>query len=163
MSEKHPEDPHIRAFFMKVRLSEIMIREVISLFDDDPFSLVEEKMRENCIRHLPVVDFQKKLVGIITQRDLYRTHTPRKDEDGNWFYDKESLNEHVLKDAMTKSPVSLSPDDFLGTAVMLMVDNKYGCIPLVDDDGKLVGIVTQHDILKIPAGILRESGKGEGK
>ncbi len=155
----HPESPHIRAFYMKVRLSEIMTRDVIFLFDDDPFSLVEEKLRENRIRHLPVVDFQKKLVGLITQRDLYRIHSPRKDEDGNWYYDKESLNEHVLKEAMTKTPVALSPDDFLGTAILIMVDNKYGCIPIIDDDGKLVGIVTQHDMLKIPAEILRGYGK----
>src|SRR3989338_2171545 len=104
MDLKHSEDYFIKTLLNKVKLKEIMVEKVICLRVNDPFSLVEEKFREFHTRHLPIVDNNHKLVGIITQWDLYRTSSPRKDEDGNLVYDKDTLNSYILKYVMTKDP-----------------------------------------------------------
>ena len=156
MDFKHDEDYYVKILLNKVKISEIMISKVIAVYEYDRFSLVEEKMRTFNIRHLPVVDGAGKLVGIITQRDLYRAQSPRHLDDGNWYYDQASLDSNILNNVMTKNPYSLSPEDSVGKAVLIMAERKYGCIPVVQKDGKLVGIITRHDILRIAAEILRK-------
>lgn len=156
MESKYSENYYIKILLNKVKVSEIMTPKVISLNENDRFSLVEEKLREFNIRHLPVVDDSKKLVGIVTQRDLYRIQSPRHLEDDTWYYDQKSLDSHILKYVMTKEPYALNPEDPVAKAVLLMAERRFGCLPVVKKDHTLCGIITQHDILKIAAGILRE-------
>ncbi len=156
MALNHPEDYYIKLLLNKVTLQEIMTTKVIGLHEDEPFSCVEDRFRQFTIRHLPIIDKNNKLTGLVTQRDLYRIQAPRILDDGSWYYDQNSLNTHILKNVMTKNPCTLHPEDAVAKAIMLMVDNKYGCIPIVDKNFYLAGIVTQYDILKVAAQILRE-------
>ena len=156
MDLKHSEDYYVKILLNKVKISEIMTPKVITVNEHDRFSLVEEKMRSFHIRHLPVVDDDGKLVGILTQRDLYRAQSPRRLEDGTWYYDQNSLDSNILNVVMTKKPYSLNPEDSVAKAILVMAERKYGCIPIVQKDGVLCGIITQHDILKIAAQIIRE-------
>src|SRR3989338_663504 len=149
MDLKHSEDFFIRTLLNKVKLQEIMVDRVIAIREDESFSRVEEIFRERHIRHLPVVNSEFKLVGIITQRDLYRITPPRKDDEGKMVYDKEILDGYILKNVMTKNPFSLSPNNTVAEALLVMVDKKFGCIPITDQFKTLVGIVTQIDILRI--------------
>ncbi len=128
-------------------LKEIMVTKVITVRADEAFSHVEEKLRVNKIRHLPVVDKDNKLIGIITERDLYKAVSPRHTEDG-LVYDKSQLDSFVLKRYMTENPLTLKPESPISEAVNLMATRKYGCIPIIYTDGALAGIVTQIDILK---------------
>ncbi len=156
MDLKHSEDYYVRVLLNKVKLKEVMVQNPITLRVDERFSRVEEVLREKHIRHLPIVDKEGFLVGIVTQRDLYRIQSPRKDEDGNWFYDKESLDNFILEHVMTKNPFTLSPESTVAEALLAIVDKKYGCIPIADKNRRLYGIVTQIDILRFGAAILRE-------
>ncbi|HTL48320.1 MAG TPA: CBS domain-containing protein [Verrucomicrobiae bacterium] len=130
-----------------MKIKELMVSPVITVQEDDPFSKVEEKFRTKGIRHLPVVDSGGLLKGIVTQRDLYRTLSPRLTEEGI-YYAPEALDEFVLKRVMKQEPVALGPDDELAKAVEIMARNKFGAIPVVDKDRKVVGILTETDILK---------------
>ena len=156
MDSRHSEDFYIRTLLNKIKIKEIMVDNVFSIKVDEPFSRVEEKFREFRIRHLPIVDEDYKLVGIITQRDLYRISTPRKDEDGNLVYDKETLDSYILEHVMTKNPFTLTPENTVADALLVMVDKKFGSIPIVDKNSVLRGIITQIDILKMWARILKE-------
>ncbi len=138
-------------------VKEIMVSRVISVYEDDPFSLVEEKLRLNKIRHLPVIDRTQKLVGIVTQRDLYHTVAPRKTEEGD-YYDPAQLNTYILKHIMTPKPLSLKPGDSIAYTIELFANFKYGCLPIVAPDGTLLGIVTQIDVLKYIARRLKTAG-----
>ena len=160
MDLKHSEDYFVRTLLNKVKLQEIMTDKLIVVRENEPFSRVEELLRTHHIRHLPVVGEEYKLVGILTQRDLYRICPPRKDEEGNLLYDAEILNGYILKSVMTKNPFSLSPNHTVADALLAMVDKKYGCIPIVDKYNCLVGLVTQIDVLRLGARILREGGPG---
>jgi len=156
MDLKHTEDFYIRSLLNKVKLKDIMVQKVITIDVHEPFSQVEKKLIRYRIRHLPVIENNDKLVGIITQRDLYRIQSPRRLESGDWFYDKETLDKYILKSVMTPNPFTLGTDNTVAEALLAMVDYKYGCIPIVEKDNLLRGIITQVDILRIGAQILRE-------
>jgi CBS domain-containing protein len=156
----HPEDFYIRVLLQKVKIKEIMASPVISIEEHSPFCKVEEAFRQKEIRHLPVVDVDNKIVGLITQRDFFRIVSPRKLMDSEaWYYDKETLDGIILKNVMIKNPFVLSGEHTAADAILEMVRRKYGCIPIVDKDKILCGIITQVDLLKIAAQILTEGRK----
>lgn len=128
-------------------IKDLMVSPVVTLRVDDPFHKVEEKLRLKGIRHLPVIDDTGKLVGLITQRDFFRFTVPRMTEDGP-VYVGEALDELILKHIMTHDPLAMGPEEDLAKAVEVMARNKYGCIPIVDKDHKLIGILTETDILR---------------
>lgn len=133
-----------------VCLKEIMASPVVTVRAGDSFSKVAEKLRAKGIRHLPVLDDHGRVVGLITQRDLYRTLSPRIAEDG-FCYDPAMLDGFILRRVMTPDPHTLGPEDSVAQAVGVMAMHKYGCIPVVDAEKKIVGIVTETDILKFVA------------
>ena len=148
------EDFYVRKLLQETQLKSIMKTPVMSVNQDDDFSRVAEKFHDNNIRHLPVVDETNKLVGLMTQRDFFRIHSPRRLIDGGEFYDKVTLNQFILKNVMTKDPFTLTPEQSVADAVTAMAEFKYGCIPIVNKYRELQGIVTNTDILKIAADIL---------
>ena len=155
MRTKRSEDYYIKILLEQTKVKDIMTTSVIKLREDVPFSQVEEKLRAHGIRHLPIVDDKNFVVGIITQRDLYRIISPRRLDDGGWYYDKEMLNEIILARVMTLCPKVVRPEDSVGQALLLMVKGKIGCLPVVDGQQKLCGIITQVDLLKAAAEILQ--------
>lgn len=135
----------------KVFLKDIMVKKACTINIDEPFSRVWDILRSLSIRHLPVVDDNGILKGIVTQRDLYRIVSPHKTMEGELVYDKMDLDRHILKYVMTKDVVTLSPEHTLRHAIDLMINSKYGCIPIVDDNNCLLGIITRVDALKAAA------------
>ncbi|MBF0532442.1 MAG: CBS domain-containing protein [Candidatus Omnitrophica bacterium] len=120
-----------------------------------PFSQVEEMMRIYASRHLPVVSGDGRLIGLITQRDLYRVAPPKINDEGARFYIKEDLDEYILRHVMTKNPFALRPEDSLADGLTAMVKHRYGCVPIVDSAYHLAGIITQSDIVRRAAAIVR--------
>ncbi|OGW78275.1 MAG: hypothetical protein A2Z83_08315 [Omnitrophica bacterium GWA2_52_8] len=130
-----------------VALKQIMTSPVETIRSDDSFSRVAEKFERKGIRHLPVVDHQDCLIGLVTQRDLYRVYSPRMTDDG-YFYDPEQLNKFILARVMAHDPFFMGPDERLSEAIKIMAARKYGCIPIVDADRHVIGIITEIDVLK---------------
>ena len=143
-----------RKLFTDKKLKDIMKTPVISVRETDPFSSVHEKFHDHNIRHLPVVSETNKVVGLMTQRDFYRVHSPRRLLDGEYYYDKETLNTFILKNVMTPNPFTLTPEHSIADCLKAMGDFKYGCVPVVNRFKELVGIVTNTDILKITSDFL---------
>ncbi len=138
----------IRQLLKETKLSEVMAVPVITVNEGDEFHVVQEKFNSHDIRHLPVVDDTGGVIGLITQRDLYKVHSPRKLEDGGLYYDKEMLDNFILKNVMCKKPFTLRADNTLEEAMKAMIQSKFGCIPIVDSYRLPVGILTRIDILK---------------
>lgn len=135
----------------RIILNDIMIKNPYTIDINEPFSQVWEMFNIYNIRHLPVIDSNKVLRGIITQRDLYRIVSPRKTLDGELMYDKMDLNKYMLEHVMIKEVHTLSGRHTLKNAIDLLTTTKYGCIPIVDDNKHLVGIITAVEILKAVA------------
>ena len=130
-------------------LKEIMIKDPITLNIDESFCRVAQIFQEKDIRHLPIVNAQGLILGVISQRDLNRIASPKKGPNGEYLYDPAELSKYLLKQHVIQKVFSLSPEDTLEKAVAIMAEKKLGCMPIVDPAGKVVGIVTVTDLLKL--------------
>lgn len=131
---------------------DIMTREVVTLYEEDNLLGVEEGMRHFRFRHLPVVD-DGKLVGLITQRDMLRVAASVAEPGGD--VKTRNINERLFaRDVMARDLVTVREDTPIADAGLLMWNNKLGCLPVVDDDGKLLGIVTEADFVKLALKLL---------
>lgn len=138
----------IQTLLQTTVLADVMAKPIVIVLESDDFHVVKDKMEAHDIRHLPVINDAGKLVGIVTERYLYKIHSPRKLEDGSWFYDREALDSFILKNVMIKEPYTLKADNTLKDAVETMSQFKFGCIIIVDEYRRPCGIVTRKDILK---------------
>jgi len=94
------------------------------------------------VRHLPVVDSEGNLVGILSDRDLRPLATERDPES------RVRLIRTPVADLMTSGVVFVDPDTELSEIIDLMLEHRIGAVPVVDGDGQLVGIVSYVDILR---------------
>jgi len=151
---------HSFEIIKQTKIKHIMNRHVVTINADDEFSEVQIKFSHDHVTHLVVVDSDKKVVGLVSQKYLYRTQSPRKvvneemeyrpdllrDSDDT-FYTKEMLNSYILSHIMQKKPLCLAPEDSLAEAILQMANKKLGCIPIVDQDQKIQGILDHFEII----------------
>jgi CBS domain-containing protein len=128
---------------MKVR--EIMVTELVTLHVDEELSLASDIMNLARIRHLPILEGER-LVGIISQRDLFRASLASVMGYG-YAETRDHLKTVSIRDAMVKNVITVTPDTKIVEAGRMMLDRKFGCLPVVED-GRLVGMVTETDILR---------------
>jgi CBS domain-containing protein len=138
----------IQEFLNSTQLKDFMASPPITVNEGDEFHVVQDKFATYDIRHLPVVNDAGCVVGLISQRHLYKLHSPRLLEDGSWYYDKDMLDSFILKNVMVKDPYMLKAGNTLKEALDAMAQHKFGCIPIVDEYRLPVGIITRSDILK---------------
>ncbi len=124
-----------------------MTEEVIVLDENASIMKASQIMKENNIRRIPVVR-AGKLVGIVSDRDI-KEATPSKATalDVHELY--YLLSEVRVKDIMTPDPITVRPEDTVEYAAVLMLENRISGLPVVDDEGRVVGIITQTDVFKL--------------
>jgi CBS domain-containing protein len=121
-------------------VSELMTREVVAIQETQNLARAGELLGLHHIRHLPVVR-EGKLVGLITHRDLLRAAAER------WGADP-TRKPLWAADIMVRDVKTARPETPLREAVRVMLENKYGCLPVVEEDGKLRGILTEADLVR---------------
>jgi CBS domain-containing membrane protein len=127
-----------------MKVKDIMVKEVATLDINDELSLANDIMRLGRIRHLPVVD-GSRLVGIVSERDLFRSSLAA--ALGYASRETRDLMKNLrIKDVMVTGVITIPPDTELCEATKIMVEEKIGCLPVVDD-ARLVGLITETDIL----------------
>jgi CBS domain-containing protein len=122
-----------------------MKTQLVTLNADSKLGFAEDIMYLGRIRHLPVVRGDC-LVGILTQRDLYKASLTSMLT--NWKENKEFLDSIQVSEVMTKNVTTVSPDATVEDAAQIMIDKKVGCLPAVKDKNKLVGLITETDVLQ---------------
>ena len=105
-------------------------------------------MNRNKIRRLPIIKNNGTLIGIVTRSDVRRAE-PSEATTLNVWEMNYLLAKLQLGDIMTKDPYHVQPQDTIKTAAMLMHKNKIGALPVVDDNGHLVGIITESDVFRV--------------
>jgi acetoin utilization protein AcuB len=128
----------------KPLVEQVMTRNPATVAPNDSIRLAIERMREHKCRRLPVLE-DGKLVGIVTDRDLRRaTNSPLVLRE-RW-YDEFLLDHIPARACMTENPTTVAPRTPIVDAAKIMRDRKIGGLPVVEG-GKLVGIVTETDLL----------------
>ncbi len=126
-------------------VQDLMTSDVVTLEEDDDISFADTFLRLGRIRHLPVVK-GAQLVGLITSRDVLKAVETRKDRGKGV----------LAKDVMTTQVATVRPDTPLRDAARLMLDKKFGCLPVLGRGGALVGILTEADFIKYVVAHLRD-------
>lgn len=119
----------------KLIVRDTMVKGVISVKPDTTMREVKEIMRLKSIAGMPVVDEQRKLVGVISIADVFQA------------MDDDCLDA-LVKDRMTRNVHTVKPDDLISVALALFRRFKFGRLPVVNDDYQVVGIITTNDIVK---------------
>jgi len=137
----------------KLKVRDVMTADPTTLKQNDKLALADDIMRLGRVRHLPVLDDDgQKLVGIVTQRDLFRDALAQALGYGKPAQRK-ILDSLAVKDVMATAVVTVRPDASLVYAARLLTERKIGCLPVVEN-GRLVGILTEGDFVAL---IARES------
>lgn len=134
---------------LNLSVSQVMTTELFIVKTD---SLVKEVhdifMREN-IHHIPVIDDNGHLKGIISKTDIYllldwgtRLNIPSSIQKNNFL-----LTSNVAKDIMTTHIVSVKPEDSVMKCIQLFRENYFRALPVIDDVGRLCGMVTTYDLM----------------
>ena len=130
-------------------IKKIMTKEVISLHPKDPMTKVREIFKTHNIHHIPVLDDEGCVVGIISLQDynkLQNTFTFFKTSRSEEYNDA-IMRSMLVDEVMTKQLATLHPDDSLKKASSYFKENRFHALPIIDGNKKLVGILTTFDLL----------------
>lgn len=128
-------------------IGKLMTCEVVNADMDTSLGKAMQLCMEKRIRHLPVLDEQKQLVGLVTDRDLRYFVSPRLGTISENRSDRESL-ERPIHLIMVRAVIVASADTTLAEAAQLMLANRVGCLPIIDLGRHVVGIVTTTDLIR---------------
>ena len=130
-----------------VLVKHLMTSPVVSLFSEQTLPLAEDIMSFKHIRHLPVTDANRRVVGLVSHRDLLRAQISSLAgltiEQRRARQDEVHVRELMIRDVWTVTPETLA-----SVAGRTLLDHRFGCLPVTGDEGVLVGIVTERDFLR---------------
>ena len=129
-----------------MRVRDLMRSQVVTLQLDSSLDIATDIMSMARIRHLPVVDESGELVGMVSQRDLFRAAISSVLGMAAGAQ-REWLGKVPVGQVMTANVVTVGPDDPVTQAIQRLLDGKFGCLPVVEH-GRLVGLLTETDCLR---------------
>lgn len=138
--------PQRRHAVRSEQVRDLMTPRVFSVRPDDDLEGLYDLLDERHIRHVPVVDAEGDLVGLVTQRDLARSALGPQDAVPLSMM-QEMLRRRRVREIMATEVESVEPDESLKTAAEMLLENKIGCLPVVEGE-HLVGILTESDFVR---------------
>ncbi len=127
-----------------------MVRNLVTISPEASIKEAIQLMRLHGIRHLPVVQKTGEMVGFVTESDIRQYLFPA------------LISEMSIKDVMIREPIVVSPEDSVEEAARIIYRHKIGGLPVIDEKGNLVGIITVTDLLASFVelmGLLRQSSR----
>jgi CBS domain-containing membrane protein len=131
---------------------DLMATDLVTLTEDDTLAHAQRCMARGRIRHLPVVR-EAVLVGLITHRDLLAASFSIF-ADVNRSEQRRVFVTVPVVEVMHRDLVTVAPEMPIAAAARILLDNKYGCLPVVNAGGELVGILTEADFLRLTVQLL---------
>ena len=132
---------------MSTSLKEVMSARVVCVEADDTLEEVKNIFDSVRFRHLLVIDSSKRLIGVISDRDLLRSLSPYIGTPSENARDTATLKKRVHQ-IMTRRPITLGSEATVADAIKLFLENRVSCIPIVDGGLKPIGIVSWRDVLR---------------
>jgi acetoin utilization protein AcuB len=131
---------------MPKTIAQLMTANPISITLDDDLSRVKMLFEQHGFHHLLVVE-DKKLFGVVSDRDLLKAISPNIGKASETAKDSATLNKPAHQ-IMTRKPIIVQDQDSIQKAIRLFNEHKISCLPVVDEEGKTVGILSWRDIFK---------------
>jgi CBS domain-containing protein len=127
---------------MSITVAKLMKTHVIVLGPDESLNVGMARMTESGVRHLPIVDREGHLVGLVSRPDLVRAIDVMRTAEGK----RQPLK---LRDVMITHVYRATPELPAHQAAAMMIEHKIGMLPVVDEGGHVVGVVTDTDFLEV--------------
>lgn len=124
-------------------VDQLMTTALVTARVEEPIDSIDFEMQMAAIRHIPVVDERNHLVGIVSQRDLLRSMARR--PNGRRI---------PIGSIMTTRVLTVQASDPAADALDVLLENKIGCVPVLGEQGQLVGLVTETDFLRLARDVL---------
>lgn len=137
------------------------IKTVAELMTADPLSLLRsaslkdahDLMREKNIRHIPVIDEQGQLVGMLTQKVMMAAVIGLLAKYGATALERKE-KQQLVADLMLTDFATISAEQSLREVAAFFVKNRHGCLPVITVENKLIGILTSSDFVRLAAELL---------
>jgi CBS domain-containing protein len=128
------------------KVSSFMTTDIFTVHQDELLDLAAKMMDWSHIRHVPVEDDAHHLVGLVSHRAILR-----------FLLQASSQGRQVpVSEIMQGNPITVAPDSDSLEAIRLMKEHRIACLPVVEKNGKLVGIVTEHDFMDVAGQLLHQ-------
>lgn len=131
-----------------MRVRDVMTTRVFTVNPEKRVLIADEIMRWAHVRHVPVVDADGRVLGMVSHRDILRISVSELERWASGGGGKESLSTTTIAEIMRSPVQTISPDALVREAASIMRRTKIGCLPVVRKD-RLLGIVTDYDLLAI--------------
>ena len=135
-------------------VSRSMTIKVVTIQPDATVLEAQKLMATHQIRHLPVIDEDGRLVGVITDRDVRSVLPYDCYKDPDCAKKQGAYSGFKIKEIMTVDPLAISPTDTIQDVLLLFQKKRVGAFPVVDDAGKLKGIISVRDLLRAFTNVL---------
>jgi CBS domain-containing protein len=145
-------------------IEEIMVADVVAVEEDTPITQVAELVAQKRIHGVPVIDKERKVVGIITETDFFKKDSSnmlyipqmidfvksgKMEDAGEKNEAMKAIVQGTAKDIMTKDCITVRPETSIEEFIMLVKSNGFNTFPVTNEDGALLGIVTVFDMIKM--------------
>ena len=134
---------------MALQVRDVMSRDVHTVKRNDELAVADALMKQERVRHLPVLDEDGRVCAVVSQRDLFRGALLRALGYGGRA-EELMLRQVAVKDTMSSEIRTTTPDMPVADAARLMIERRIGCLPVIEND-RLVGIVTETDFVRLVA------------
>src|ERR1700684_4416457 len=138
---------------MNSTVKDVMSTHVIAVRQDAPYKDMAGMLHKQRVSAFPVLDDDNKVIGVVSEADLLtkealegtvpRTLLSRQERV------RKQVNALTAADLMTRPPVTIGPDEPVTSAARLMFDQRVKRLPVISDDGTLIGIVSRSDVLGV--------------
>lgn len=125
-----------------------MSKDVVTVSADRSMMKASKILKDKGISRIPVVDEDGRIIGIVSDRDI-KDASPSKATTLDMHELYYLLSEIKIADIMTKKVTTIRHDETVEKAAVLMLEGNFGGLPVVDDDGRPVGILTDTDVFKV--------------
>jgi len=139
--------PHTKAAPRPAEVRDLMTDRVFTLGPADDLESLYDLMDTHHVRHVPIVDRDGDIVGLVTQRDLARSALGAQ-ELLPLSVQQEILRRRKVREIMATEVETIEPDEGLRVAAEMLLENKIGCLPVVEGE-HLVGILTESDFVRL--------------
>ena len=142
-----------------LKVSNFMTQKVLKAHPDDGIRHTFFRMREDDVRHFPVVDNDNKLIGIISDHDLRRPEWVDEAPDISHIYNLD--DDLTVKDLMSTNLVVARTYESLYKVTKVLIEHRFGALPVLNKEDELVGVLSATDLLQALEMLLAEQKKNK--